>query len=90
MYFKCLDNQGNWHWIADVTTISKYSSLDDIPNYHGEPQTEKIGLPTERSTHPHVIKLHSPKGENIYEFFGTKGYLCNDETGATLDTVIVS
>lgn len=81
MYFKCLDSEGHWHWIADVIDIAK---LDGINVSNQKP--ELIGKKSK--TNPHIISLTTAHGPRLLELYGTKAYLCNDDTGATLDTVI--
>lgn len=82
MYFKCQDVDQNWYWFSDVIDLSKINTAE----LNGQ-KTELIGKLSVNDT-PHLIRIKTThEGTRYLCIYGTRGYLCNEHNGTTLDTV---
>lgn len=90
MLIKILDNTGAWRWISDVQENVKVGK--SAPNKinaqdYGCQTLEIIGEEQEGET-PTILLLKTLTGLRLIAVYGTKGYICAPDTGATIDTII--
>lgn len=77
---KILDNQGMWHWFANVESIS-HLQLNELDDDH-----KIIGRYSE-SEEPHCLALETATSLVHLVVYGQKAYMCSTETGSTIDTL---
>lgn len=89
MILKWQDHEGQWHYKGGVSDIDQVGFKDPSgvePTDYGCSEIEEQGLPRNGSQ-PFILVLERVGGMKMYALHGSQGYLLNEATGSTIDTV---
>ena len=78
MILKYGDNDNGWSWIGDVRRATHYPDDSDW----------EVDLGNASEKDSCILEIQFNNGEKIiYNFAAKKIYLCNDDTGSTIDVI---
>lgn len=78
MILKYGDNDSGWSWIGDVRRATQ----------HKDDSYWQVDLGNASEKDSCILEVEYHNGENVvYNFSAKKIYLCNDDTGSTIDVI---